>query len=210
MRRLLIAVLWVAPGLAMAQVEELENPGTVAAVQERLYRMSHELAGGPCLLPLDAFYKGLCGQIGYTYHFTDWFAWQVGRGGASYSLSTGLRDQLERDFGVLPTAFDEVQWFVGSDVMFSPLYGKTAVLNKHVLHFETYVIGGGSVLKFSNSPIPRPALNVGVGGRLFHNRWISYRLELTNNIVIAPARAQAISHVMFVNLFAALNFGATE
>ncbi|HEX9507892.1 MAG TPA: outer membrane beta-barrel domain-containing protein, partial [Myxococcales bacterium] len=115
--RTLLLTLWMFPSLALAQTEELENPGTVSAVQDRQYRMNHELSFGVGVLPIDAFYKGLLAQLGYTYHFSDRFAWQVGRGAYSYDVDTGLKAQLQRDFGVLPTAFDQVQWMVGSDLI---------------------------------------------------------------------------------------------
>ena len=89
---------------AYAQVDELENPGTVNAIQERAYRMEHEFDLSVGVLPLDAFTKNFYAQVGYTLHFTDSFAWQIGRGAYGYSANTGLRDQLQRDFGVLPTA----------------------------------------------------------------------------------------------------------
>ena len=219
MKRALWILLALTAVRAEAQIEELENPGTVTAVQDRLYRMSHELTLGVGMLPLDAFYKGVFGQVSYTYHFSDSFAWQVGRGTYSYNLNTGLRSQLERDFGVQPTAFDEVNWMVGSDLIWSPMYGKMAILNEAIQHFEFYLIGGLSVLKLSlaqgntgGSPAFqalgsfRPALNLGFGLRLFTNRAISFRLDVTNNVVAS----QQIFNVVTVQLAAALNFGATE
>src|ERR1700687_1418 len=170
------------PSFALAQTEELENPGTVSAVQDRQYRMNHELSFGVGVLPIDAFYKGLLAQLGYTYHFSDSFAWQVGRGAYSYDVDTGLKAQLQRDFGVLPTAFDQVQWMVGSDLIWSPFYGKSSFLNRSVRHFELYLIGGGSVLKLTSAF--RPAVNLGLGARLFTGQHISFRLDITDNVVI--------------------------
>lgn len=204
MRKALFFLLALTPAWALAQMEELENPGTVSAVQERAFRMNHELALGLGLLPLDAFYKGVTAQVGYTYHFTDHFGWQVGRGAYSYSLKTGLRSQLERDFGVLPTVFDEVEWLVGSDVLWSPLYGKTTFMNRSVLHGEFLGLLGGTVFKFNTGF--KPAVNVGVGGRLYANRHVSFRLEVTNNVVLSTKPFL----VPTIQLQAALNFGATE
>src|SRR5687767_13524288 len=93
-------VMLLSSAQAFAQAEELENPGRVSAVQERLFRMNQELSLGVGTLPLDAFYKGFGPQVTYTFHFSDTFAWQVGRGMYSYPAYTGLRQQLERDFGV--------------------------------------------------------------------------------------------------------------
>ena len=77
MKRTLLLLVCLAPVLAHAQGEELENPGTVSAVQDRTYRMASELWIGIGVAPLDAFYKGITGQLGYVYHFSDSFAWQV-------------------------------------------------------------------------------------------------------------------------------------
>ncbi len=197
---------WVLllPALAAAQVEELENPGTISAVQERAYRMNHELTLGVGTLPLDAFYKGFFAQVGYTIHFSDSFAWQVGRGAYSYNLDTGLRQQLERDFGVLPTEFDQVQYMVGSDLIWSPFYGKATFLNRSVSHFETYFILGATAFKFATGF--KPAVNFGVGARLFRSAHLSYRLDITDNVVISSKPF----NVLALQLAVAINFGATE
>ena len=190
--------------VAFAQTEELENPGSIAAVQERAYRLNHELSVGFGILPLDAFTKGLYAQVGYTYHFTDYFAWNVGRGAYVYNVNTGLRDQLERDFAVLPTAFDEVQYFLGSDVWFKPFYGKLSVLNRAVVHFEVHLLAGLSILKFTQRFAP--GINLGIGLRVFQNKYISYRLDVTDNVVI---RERPLN-VLTITASLALNFGATE
>jgi outer membrane beta-barrel protein len=173
--------------------------------------MNHELSLGIGALPADAFYKGYFAGLGYTYHFTDHFAWQVGRGAYSYNVKTGLRSQLERDFGVAPTssAFeDEVQWMVGSDVMWSPFYGKTSILNTRVVHFEAFLLGGATVFKLNRAGGFRPGANVGLGVRVFKSDTLSFRLDVTNNFVFAgPSR---LINIPTVQLATALNFGATE
>jgi outer membrane beta-barrel protein len=200
-----IALLWsLLPSLALAQLEDLENPGTVSAVQERHNRLSHELSVGVGVLPLDAFYKGLLAQIGYTVHFSDSFAWQVGRGAYSQNVDTGLRTQLQRDFNVLPTAFEQVQWYVGSDVIWSPFYGKTSYLNRSVSYFEVFLIAGGSVFKLTSNF--RPAADLGIGARLFKGEHVSFRLDVMDNFVITSKPF----HVPSIQLSVALNFGANE
>jgi outer membrane beta-barrel protein len=210
-RYALLLLLSLAPGLALAQVEALENPGTTSAVQDRLYRMNHELSLGIGVLPADAFYKGYFAGLSYTYHFSDHFAWQVGRGAYSYNVKTGLRRQLERDFGVAPTASafeDEVEWMVGSDVMWSPFYGKTAILNSKVIHFEAFLLGGATVFKLNRTGGFRPGANVGLGVRVFKSDSVSFRLDVTNNVVFAGA--SRIINIPTLQLSTALNFGATE
>ena len=212
MRKLPVVLLLLCPALASAQVPELENPGTIQAVQERQYRLNHELAFGIGVLPLDAFYKGLLAQLSYTTHFSDQLAWRVVRGAYSYNVNTGLRTQLVRDFNVNPTAFEQVQWMVGSDVVWSPFYGKTAFLNRSVSHFEIFFVGGGSVLNLANSSggpgVFRPAVNFGLGARLFSSKHVSYRLDLADNVVIS--KDKGVFNVPSIQLSAAINFGVTE
>ncbi len=197
----------LAAGTASAQLRELENPGRVSAVQERLYRMNHELGVGLTVLPLDSFYKGVAAQVGYTWHFNDHFAWQVGRAARSYSFDTGLRTQLERDFGVQPTVFEQVEWMAGSDLMWSPFYGKVAVMNAKVLHFGGHLTAGATVMKMNVGQAYRPAINLGVGARLFSTQWLSFRLDVTDNVVLGGRR---VLHVPTIQLSTAFNFGATE
>lgn len=208
MKRLLAVVLLLTSFIAGAQNTDLENPGSVSAIQNRAYTMDFEF--NPVVIgtmPLDAFYKGYYLAGGVVVHFSDFLAWQVGRGGYSFNVSTGLRDQLERDFGVLPTAFDEVNWFVGSDVMLKPFYGKSSVLNTWVLHYEAHFLIGASLYKFSVGGFS-PAINLGGGIRLFQNRWVSYRLDITDSIVINSKLK--LSQVISIQLMLGLNFGGTE
>ncbi len=210
MRKALLLCLTLLPSLALAQAEALENPGSVAAVQDRLYRLNHELSLGIGVMPADAFYKGYFAGVGYTYHFNDFFAWQVGRGSYNYNVKTSLRRQLERDFGVVPTATafeDEVQWMVGSDVALKPLYGKFSFFNQKVLHFEAYVLAGASIFKLNREGGLRPAANVGLGMRFFKSQNISFRLDVTNNFLFTGPR---VVNVPTVQLATAINFGATE
>jgi outer membrane beta-barrel protein len=207
-RALAVAVA-LSASTALAQLEELENPGSVSAIQDRAYRLQHELTLSVGMLPLDAFFKGLYAQVGYTVHFSDSFAWQVGRGAYVYSVQTGLRQQLERDFGVLPTSRDVVEYFVGSDLMWTPLYGKLAVLNRSVLHGEVFLLLGGTVFKYTTAF--RPGVNVGGGVRLFASRWVSFRLDVTDTVVVPlGGGANNLLNVMTLTLSLGLNFGGTE
>lgn len=205
LKTLRICLVVVAiPALAQAQYDEIENPGRVAAVQERLYRMTHELDVGFGTLPLDAFYKGYFPQLGYAYHFDDRFAWQVLRAGYSFNTDTGLKKSLERDFGVLPTTFETAQFFGTSDLMFKPFYGKTTLMNATLLYFEAHLLLGASVFKFSNNF--RPGIHWGGGVRMFLTETFSVRFDATDHIVVFPK----LGNVVDLHLSIVANFGTTE
>lgn len=206
---ILAVALALVPATALSQTEELESPGTVAAVQERLFRMNQELALGVGALPLDAFYKGFGPQVTYTFHFSDTFAWQIGRGMYSYPAPTGLRQQLERDFDAVPTDFEVVQWMAGSDLIWSPIYGKTSFLNQNVLHFEAFALIGGTLIRTNRNF--RPAINFGVGVRVFSTKFVSYRLDISDNVAI-PLSFPIVNllNVPTIIFSLALNFGSSE
>ena len=206
LKRALLFTSLLASFAAFAQAAELENPGSVSAIQERAYRMSFELDLAIGSLPVDAFYKGFYGQAGVAVHFGDFIAWQA-HGAYSYNVNTGLREQLERDFNALPTAFDQVQYFIGSDVLLKPFYGKTSVLNRWVLHYEAHFILGVNVFKFTVGGFS-PALNLGAGVRLFQTRYVSYRLDVTDSVVFN--NRQKAFNVVTIALMLGLNFGAGE
>ena len=207
--RALIGLCLLVPTLAAAQLQDLENPGSVSAVQERAFRMRHELDLSIGTLPLDAFYVGLFAQVGYTAHFSDTVAWQIGRAAYNYAARTGLRENLERKFNVLPTAFEEVQFFFGSDLIWTPFHGKLSVLNKWVVHGEVFLILGATLFKFTNAF--RPAVNLGLGGRVVLTPNVSIRLDLTDNVVV-PVGGGSVTflNVMATTLSLAINFGAPE
>lgn len=215
MKKLWVLIFCLLPALALADDPEdiLANPGTVQAVQNRLFRMDHELTLGIGVLPLDAFYKGLTVQLGYTYHFSDSFAWRVGRGLYSYDVNTGLENQLERDFKVKPTTQKRVSWMVGSDLMWTPVYAKASWLNSSVAHFEIFGLLGASVIKFDTQGGGslldqfKPAVHLGLGIRLFASNTVSYRLDVADDVVISK---DGIDQVGEVQLSLALNFGSLE
>lgn len=209
MLRALIALCLLLPAAGWAQFEALENPGSVSAVQQRPYTMRHELDISVGVLPIDAFYVGLFAQVGYTAHFSETLAWQIGRFGYNYAARTGLRQQLETKYGVLPTAFEEVQYFAGSDLLWKPLHGKLALFNRSVVHGELFFMLGATLFRFTNTF--RPAVNLGMGARVVLTDNVSVRLDLADNVVLpVGGGATNLTNVMTTTLSLAINFGAPE
>lgn len=208
MKRAVWLALLVAPVLAAAQ--ELDTAPPVVALQNREYTMSFEIDVIPLgSIPLDPFYKGFYFGGGAVIHFTDAIGWQVARGAYSLNATTQLRDQLERDFGRLPTEFDEVNWFAGSDLMIKPFYGKSSVMNSFVLHYEAFFLLGGSVLGFSTTGLAG-GVNIGGGLRLFITKWFSLRVDITDTLVIRVRPSVNVTQVMALQLATAFNIGGWD
>jgi outer membrane beta-barrel protein len=188
---------------SLLQPDDEQPPGANQAIQERAYRLTYEIAAVAGIMPVDPFTKQAHVGGVMALHFTDAVAWQV-RGGYAFSWASSLRQQLERDFNVVSTAFSPVQFFVGTELLFKPFYGKSAVANRFVIHYEAYIEVGATVFKYTNAF--RPAVDVGGGLRVFQNRVLSYRLELMDSIVLTGGITNALS----LNLLLCLNIGSSE
>jgi len=160
-----------------------ESPARVSVIQKRQYTLRHEISVMAGVLPLDAMYKGVTANVSYTFHFNDHFAWRVGRGAYDKTFDTGLKKQLETQFGVLTTDFPEVEWMVGSDLMWNAFYGKTAFMNLVVLHLALFLVVGADAVKTQTEVLP--GVNLGGGIRFFATEWLSVKLEASNHFVIA-------------------------
>lgn len=135
---LLVVGLLAAPAIALAgDGPELSEGGKLPVVQNRQYRLEHEISAGIGVLPIDAFYKGMSFNLGYNWHWTDTLAFGAG---FSYLLNfnTSLRDNLEQNFTVSDNRFAELLYFGEVGVLFKPVYGKLALLNKTPVYGELY------------------------------------------------------------------------
>ena len=203
MRQVFLAAL-LCGNAALAQSDEEELPGATQAIQERAYRLTYEIAVGGGLMPADVYTKQAYVGGAMALHFSDAFAWQIARGGYAFSWSSGLRQQLERDFNVLPGNFPAAQFFVGTQLLFKPFYGKSSIANRFVLNFEAYLELGASVYRYTNSF--RPGIDVGGGLRVFQNKLLSYRIEVLDTILISSGVPQLVS----INAYICVNIGSSE
>ncbi len=99
---LLVAGLAFAPAGVLAQeeddlLEELEEQARrIDVIQNRKYEALHEVAillGG---LPSDPYYYGLTGTLGYTLHFSQSVAWEIGQFTYSYNRDKKLKQEVYR------------------------------------------------------------------------------------------------------------------
>lgn len=178
-----LAVLALAPNVARAdELDDAEDQGRLSAVQHRKFREAHELQVAAVTLPLDAFYKGLGIEAGYTWHFSDRFGWEVVHAGYAADLDTGLKTQLQTDFGVAPTKFEVAKYYVNSDFVVKPLYMKASLFNHAVVHGELFFLGGVGIFDVTSGI--KPAGNVGLGGRVYLTQHISVRVDGRENLVL--------------------------
>lgn len=117
-----------------------------------------------------------------SYHFNEEFALDFGGGG-------GFSQQLDdvRLFDADPEALNEARagtpkqyGYADVGVTFSPFYGKLALMAEQVIHFDGFISGGlGAVIDDSAEAV-HPAIELGVGGRVFVSRWLCIRADVRN------------------------------
>jgi outer membrane beta-barrel protein len=193
----LVSVVW--PGEAHAQ-----DAGRLVVIQQRKFRLAHELSFAAMFEPADAFSKGLAGEGAYAVHFSDSFAWEVVRAGYLTRFNTDLKDQLLREFGAEPTKFESLQYYGSTSLIWSPYYGKLARDNASITHIELFGIVGAAAGKFTSSYAAGPEL--GVGMRFFLTRRLSLRFEARDAYFFARKQ----QNVVFLSAGLSVNLGGTD
>jgi outer membrane beta-barrel protein len=216
-----VAALILALPVASRAVDEddPEPPGQkLSAVQQRRFRMDHELSFGVGGLPADAFYKGLYGSVSYDLHLTEAWAWQVVSAGYSLNFDTSLRQELINNFGKDPGQFAEVVALATTGLNWAPLYGKVALFNKRVVHAEVFLTAGGGVawmaLARTNALVPEGY--GGAGLRVFLSPGTSvrfdarYMLNVRNPTVTYPVPVVIHRSTVTLTLALAVNLGTND
>ncbi len=200
---LLIFAIAAIPAVSQASDEDEGQGLRTLAVQNRQHTMAHEFSAWIGTLPLDAFTKGLTFTGAYTLHFNDLFAWEIGQ----FTYSYGIDTDLKADLGNLPqpagpTPFETVKYFVTSSLLFKPVYGKMALLNRALIYGEVFfLIGGGyGWMTISN----RTVLDVGAGGRIYVGKYVSFRIDLRDYMFVTE---DDLHNELWIALGICLSFG---
>jgi outer membrane beta-barrel protein len=158
------------------------GPKTVA-VQNRLHTMRHEYSAWIGSLPMDAFTKGVTFTGAYTLHFSDLLAWEVAEFTYSLPVDTRLQDELNNlPQPVGPTPFEVVQYYGTSNIVFKPVYGKFALLNRSLIYEEMFLEAGAGYGKLTITG--RPAVDLGAGMRFYSGRLVSFRLDVRDYLFV--------------------------
>jgi outer membrane beta-barrel protein len=180
-----LLVLLAPGGAALADTtDEGLDQGRVYAIQNRAFRMNHEFALSLGFLPLDAFYKMFTIGGHYVVHFDEVWAWEAVH--LNYSkyldVDTGLRGELASRWDASPTdpEANRIDFTLDTNLMFKPMYGKAVVLGDTIAFGETYLVLGVGTAKFETAWYP--AINVGLGFRVYLGETISLRLEVREYI----------------------------
>ncbi len=137
----------------------------------------------------DAFFQHWNGGLRLSYHIVDSLSVDVGGGFNFLTLELPSVEIVKRQQSAIP---DEAVLFGNLDAgfTFSPIYGKFAILDDWILHFDGFMSGGLGVVVDSNRyaffgqtlpeflPGVNPAVELGIGGRVFVTDWLVIRADV--------------------------------
>jgi len=190
---LAIAVLALIPSLGRAlPPSDVYDLPKLTAIQNREYYLDHGIIFRLGVLPMDAFNKGLIAGASYTYYFTDYIGWEVLDFNYSSNSETNLKKDLTENFQVqvqnkgLDGVLDYVDYYVTSNLVYTPFYSKNLLFNKSVVHSETSFVFGGGVAKYHATGF-KSLVGIGIIARYFTSRKTSWVFEARDNLYFDKA-----------------------
>jgi outer membrane beta-barrel protein len=163
----------------------------------------------------DAYRRNFMPGLTMAYHFSDSLA--IGLSGFfGVPYDTDLADQLQtkRPNRVSQGGFSDVSLITSAELIYTPLYGKVAVVQRLIVDYDMHVLlGGGLSMVGGGTELDKaaPTVVVGVGFRIFVNRWMATTIQVRDylyssalNSVVdqdVEGNAQAAADANFKNNF---------
>jgi len=198
-------------GLALPAVAEEEGEEQLQAIQNRKHVLRHELGVGIGTIPIDPYYKGLTGSAHYTFHFNHTWGWEVFHVGYSKNFWTSLRKDLEENWRnpSSPQVIPEVQILGDTNIVFRPLYGKLAHLNRSLVYGE-FSLTAGVAGAYYQTKKAYVGGDVGFGMRVFLSKHWSTRFDVRYYRLQQVDKFSKGDNVLFLQLGVALNLGGSK
>jgi len=144
---LLLALMGVLPH-ALGEDRNDDNKPEVTIIQERLFDKKREVGIELGYIPDDNFYEVYPLTVSFTHHFNERYAWEVIRASQMITKDRDIKADLEDNFGVTPSTFDEFNNHIETSFVIKPTYGKDSLWNKRVINHEGYISFGAGIATF--------------------------------------------------------------
>lgn len=142
-------------------------------------------------------------SLALNYYITNVLA--IGINGGYYFNSDSKFNAETRRAARVAVPLTEYQWQAALNFTYVPMYGKFAGFGDFIFHYDGYIVGGVGAI--STRPIavvdpdnrtfswedPKVAFNVGLGLRIFFNRWFAAVLEVRDHIFVDKLEATSIA-----------------
>lgn len=172
-----------------AHATDADDYAPPAVVEQRLYAPHHEFRLAVAYLPQDPFWKAVGPDLSYTWHLNEYFSWEVVRGAVFTTYDSSLRNKLKSEFDKSQDPYEKASFIVASHVQITPFYGRYTVMNRGVVHQETYFTLGLAANGWTkpndgktNGGGVRPGFDGGLGFRWYLSRRASVKLEVLENL----------------------------
>jgi outer membrane beta-barrel protein len=176
-----LTLLWAQMGWC----EEQNDEEKVFAVQNKVFHRHHEIDFLTGYSADDDFFHLYPLGFSYTYHLNEHVSWEVPRILYVLTQDKDLKKTLEAEFEVQPEQFAEPKYMVHTHVVFKPLYGKSALLNRRIVNHEVYLLAGGGIVNYEwnqSSGESRSetafSLSFGAGMRYFYSEQLCLNVEV--------------------------------
>lgn len=157
----------------------------VYAVQNRVFHRNHEIDFSAGYIADDDFFHVYPLGIGYTFHYNDHISWEVARAQYMFNVDKDLKETLQRDFAVQPERFAEQRYMLHTHLVYKPLYGKHAFMNRSVINNEIYFFAGPGIVHYEwdyssgeSTTEDALSLSLGVGLKYFLSKKICLNFEI--------------------------------
>ena len=170
-------------GLWASDVPTPDAVPKVIAVQSRSYYLSDEFTAQAGYLPLDSFTKYFALGGSYTHFYNDFVGWEVLNGEYTQALDTGLSSDLVNRFGATAIKGDVLQYYVTTNVIYTPLYTKNLLFNKSIVNGETSFVGGVGFSKFDSGNAN--TFDFGIIFRFLTGKSSSLKFDIRNYIYLS-------------------------
>jgi outer membrane beta-barrel protein len=205
-----------------SEAQAAVDGSTGKTLQERIRAVSRrtflkadrfELTPGFGFSTNDPFFRAWAVGARGAYHFSEEFALDFGGAGSVFQEQQDIFRVLNVDPDDLAAdvkdklAATSLLAYVDAGVTFSPFYGKVALASELVGHFDVFVSGGLAAIFDTAPELVHPGLELGIGGRLYLNRFLALRADVRNYLYPANSAGNLVlGNLLLLNFGVAIYF----
>ena len=126
----------------------------LVAIQDRDYFLDNDVTINLGWLPSDAFNKYLVAGLSFTYHFSDYLAWEVINAQYALVFETDLKNSLEENFPLevenvgFEGVLDKITFIATTAILYTPMYSKSLLFNSSLFKSETSFLAQVGIANF--------------------------------------------------------------
>lgn len=206
-----------APQLALPENQEEFEKASQLVVRNKLYYKPGkiEVAGTAGLMPYDDVNNQYFVGAKATWHWTDYWGWEVIEFQKAFSSTTDWVKNLVSSKSINNLQTAQLNYLATSNLVFSPFYGKVRVFGSSLVYFDLYAVAGGGLagsrtIKLSSgNPESEvrsgmdPVIDFGVGFKVFMGPSFGMLLDLRDYLTFSETygkRSVKSNYTVFLGL----------